>query len=281
MEQDYPIGDPSSRTPFPPPPPPRNPWILVGIVVALFAGAAAIWLYWRSPAQQAPDAAPTAAAPAAETPAAGGPLGAEAEPRELPPLDLTDPVVRELAAGLSSRPELAAWLASNQLIRNFVVIVDNVALGRTPTAQLRRVAPRGEFAVQERGDVVVVDARSYARYDGIAEAVDSLDAQGLAKAYAILRPRLQEAYRELGYPDGNFDTAMERAIVRLLRVPAIQPEVQLTQAPVLYKYVDERLESLAPVEKQLLRMGPRNVRVVQAKLREIAEALNIPRERLP
>jgi hypothetical protein len=48
-----------------------------------------------------------------------------------------------------------------------------------------------------------------------------------------------------------------------------------------YAFADPRDEGLTPAQKQLLRMGPGNARIVQAKLREIALALGIPPQRLP
>jgi hypothetical protein len=207
---------------------------------------------------------------------ARGPLGPEVEPRELPPLDLSDPLVRELLGQLSSRPELAAWLATDGLIRNFVASVDAVANGATPSAHLRRLAPSRPFAVVAQGERFTVDPRSYDRYDGIAATVDALDAVGLARAYATLRPRLQEAYRELGYPDGNFDAAVERALGTLLNAPVVDGTVEIQRAPVLYQFVNPKLERLSPAQKQLLRMGPRNQRLIQEKLRAVAGALGIP-----
>jgi hypothetical protein len=44
---------------------------------------------------------------------------------------------------------------------------------------------------------------------------------------------------------------------------------------VSYKYDDPKLEALTLAQKQLLRMGPRNVRLIQAKLREMAPYLGI------
>jgi hypothetical protein len=43
----------------------------------------------------------------------------------------------------------------------------------------------------------------------------------------------------------------------------------------VYGFADPKLESLTAAEKQLLRTGPGNTRVVQAKLREIARALGL------
>ena len=277
---DLPLG-PGHGTPVPPV---RRDsawrmWVVTALCLLLAAAAA---LYLRRTRQtESPVSQP--AAPAADhgVPTARAPLGPAVEPRELPPLNLSDPFVRELLSGLSSRPELAAWLASDNLIRNLVASIDAVANGTNPSAQLRRLAPAGSFAAQPRGEDFVIDARTYRRYDGIADTVAALDADGVARAYAILRPRLQEAYAELGYPGSDIDAAVERAIARLLETPTLDREVDVRPSPVLYRFTDERLERLAPAQKQLLRMGPRNERLVQDKLRELAGALGIPAERLP
>jgi hypothetical protein len=264
--------------------PPRRAirWRLILLVVGLLLalGAAAVW--WRSqgPAPERTVAATEESVPAPDAPAVREPLGPAVEPRELPPLELTDSYVRDLLRGLSSSPQLAAWLASDGLVRRFVASVDNVARGTTPAPHLRRLAPAGPFLAQDRGDESVIDPRSYARYNGFAETVGSLDVEGLARAYVLLRPRLQEAYRELGNPDGDIDRAVEAAIVRLLRTPRPDARVAVRPSPVMYKFADDRLESLSPAQKQLLRMGPRNVDLVQEKLRALAAALKIPADRL-
>lgn len=250
-------------------------WTVLG--VAAMVVAAAVAFYFLRPSRHlASSAGSPPVAPENSTASVREPLGGEPEPRELPPLELMDPVVRELLGGLSSRPELAAWLATDGLVRSFVASVDAVANGATPAAHLRRLAPSRPFAVEPRGDAFVVDGRSYRRFDGIADTVDGLDAKGLARAYATLRPRLQEAYRELGYPDADFDHAVERAIGLLLDTPLPERDVRVQPAPVLYQYADPRLERLAPAQKQLLRMGPRNQRIIQNKLRDVALALGIP-----
>lgn len=270
---DYPIG--LEREPAVPPPrdPRSNVWAVAAVCLIIGAALIAFFVVRPSPGPGAASSDP--AIPAKETPQARGPLGPDVEPRDLPPLDLTDPVVRELLSALSSRPELAAWLATDGLIRNFVASVDAVANGGTPTSHLRALAPARPFTADARGSRVVIDARSYQRYDGIAATVASLDADGLARAYATLRPRMQDAYRELGYPDGDVDRAVERALARLLDTPVLEGETEVQRAPVLYQFVDPRIERLSPAQKQLLRMGPRNQRVIQDKLRAVGQALGI------
>ena len=51
--------------------------------------------------------------------------------------------------------------------------------------------------------------------------------------------------------------------------------------PVGYAFANPQLQTLTPAQKHLLRMGPEHAPRVQAKLRDIALALSIPRDRLP
>jgi hypothetical protein len=127
----------------------------------------------------------------------------------------------------------------------------------------------------------VVDPRSYDRYNWIADAVASLDTAGTARLHGTLKPRVEEAYAELGTPETPFDATLERAIVVLLETPVVDGDVRLVTRGALYAYADQRLEALSPAQKQLVRTGPRNARLIQAKLRQIAAALGIPADRLP
>jgi hypothetical protein len=257
-----------------PNPPKVLPWIALA---ALVAAGVALWFYVRGEPAPAADAVSQTDV-AVSDPAR--PLGAPVEAIDLPPLDDTDPIVREFVRALSSHPRVAAWLATNGLIRNFTVSVDNVAAGRTPSPHLRVLRPPGSFAVVEGTGGVMIDTRSYNRYNDLAAAVASIDASGAAQLYSKLKPRIEDAYRELGSTT-SFDRALESAIARLLQAPAVEGDVALIARGALYQFNDPRLERLTAAEKQLVRMGPRNVRAIQRKLREIALALGIPAERLP
>jgi Protein of unknown function (DUF3014) len=199
----------------------------------------------------------------------------------LPPLDQTDSLVRQLVRQLSSHPRLLAWLGTNGLIQNFTVVTVNIATGETPAPHLRRLAPASPFRAIGTAGTLHLDPRSYQRYDTYADAVGGLDARGAARLYATLKPRITEASRELGNPQGDFDPVLERAIVELLRVPIVDGDVALTAKIISYRFADPRLEALSAAQRQFLRMGPRNVRIVQSKLREIAPFLGIPNSRLP
>jgi len=226
---------------------------------------------------------PSAPVPAAErAPApkpAIRPLGGDAASIALPPLDETDALVRELVKKISSHPRVAAWLATDGLIRSFTTAVTNVAEGKTPARQLPTLRPSSGFRVLERGGDLIIDPRSYERYDSLAAAAASMDADGSARLYATLKPRIEEAARELGV--SPFDRTFERTIVLLLSTPVVDGPIRVEPRGIGYGFADPKLEALTGGQKQLLRMGPRNLRVVQTSLRAIALALGIPAERLP
>jgi hypothetical protein len=90
-----------------------------------------------------------------------------------------------------------------------------------------------------------------------------------------------EAYKELGHPEGDLDVAVERAIVHLLQTPVVDEPIVLRPRVLSFKYDRDDLESMSPAQKQLLRMGPRNVKVIQDELRAVAGELGIPLSRLP
>jgi hypothetical protein len=269
----------SSRPYIPPPRRSRAGWVWIALLVAAVGGGLYYYLQRRpAPAKivavaKAPEAPPPAAPPRA--------LGAAGEPIELPPLDETDPTVRERVGALSSDPTIAAWLATNDLIRNVTGVIQAIAEDRGVARHLTVLRPSQPFSVQRSGGRMTIDARSYRRYDAIAAAVGSLDARASATLYSTFRPRITEAYAELGFPNTPFDATLEDALETLVSTPVPDGPIEVTPRGGTYAFADPRLEALAPAQKQLLRMGPENARVVKAKLREIAIALGVPVERLP
>ena len=247
------------------------------IAVVLILAAALVTLFvlvWQRRATT-----PAATAHTEAPPRPPRPLGGDAEPIALPPLNDTDALVRELVQKVSSHPRLAAWLATDDLIRDFTIGVANVAQGQSATRQLTTLRPSASFQVIQRGNDLVIDPRSYKRYDGIAAAAQSIDPAGIARVYATLKPRIEEAARELG--DSSFDRTLERSIVQLLSTPVPDDPILVQTKGIGYEFKDQKLEALTNGQKHLLRTGPQNARAIKASLRAIALALGIPEERLP
>lgn len=256
-----------------PPQQPRSFGPLGALIVTLIVVAAAV-LLWRYLSKDTPASNVRTKSEVAASPKTQRPKALEGDDLPLPPLEGTDPLVRLLVGRLSSHPKVAAWLTTDQLIRNFTVVVMNIAEGQTPATHLRAAPLTGTFIVDARTGVPLIDPRSYRRYDDYADAVAALDARGAARLYETLKPRIREASGELGHPD-DFDAVFERAIAELLKTPVVDGPVALTSKGLGYEFADPRLASLTAAQRQLLRMGPRNVRAIQAKLREIAPYLGI------
>ena len=259
----------------------RVPWI--GLILLLTAVAIGLW-WWapRTPTPPAPMDAPSPVPAASERPPVPrSGLGIGDPDPALPGLGDLDGYVRPILAALSSRPELVALLASDDLVRRFVVSVETVARGASPAGQVRAVAPRGTFRVTTVNGVTVVDPASYARYDGLVRMVEDLEPERLARIYGRLKPRLEEAHAELGV-GGTFDEFMERAIRHLLDTPDPPASARVqTGKGTNYVYSDPALEGLSAAQRQLMRLGPTRATRVKAHLRRFAEALGIPPERLP
>jgi hypothetical protein len=247
------------------------PATLALVAVVATALLAVVFFVFRNPSKPAAGASPV---PLAASGPSAGASPSPAPPITLPSLDESDAVARQVAAGLSAHPELARWLSRTALVRTLTVVVVNVAAGETPRPHLEFLAPRQRFrAAGGPARLLVPDPGGFADYDLFADAVASVDAGGAANGYRALAPLFETAYVELGHPEGGFAAALDKAIRALLAVPILREDVELVPHALGFRYVDPKLEGLTPAQKQLLRVGPRNVRLLQGKLRELAAAL--------
>jgi hypothetical protein len=252
----------------------------VGAIILIVLGVAAYYLFFSGrggnpAATGGPSAADKLAAEAAavKDAAAGPPINAE--------LDRSDEAVRGLAADLSSNAVFLEWLKSKDLIRRFVAAVDNIANGQSPRPQVDFFVVRAPFKVFERDGKTTVDPASYDRYNVIADVFESLSPAGCARLFESARPLIDQAYRDLGYPKGDFRQTLLRATNTVLRAPVVDLPLEVEKGVVSYAFKDPRYEALDEVEKHLLRMGPENVQLIQAKLRAIALAMGFSEAQLP
>ncbi len=251
-----------------PPQPPRfggGDWAMVLVALAVVGGGGAWWWFHREPGPPPP--APMA------TPAPVVPAPAVVEPARPVTVDR----LRELFEAVSSSAALRSWLARGDVVERWAVVTDNLAEGVSPRARLRFLAPREGFTTTRRGGRRVISAAAYARYDLFAEAVGSIDVAAAVRAYRELHGLLEAAYRALGYPEGSLDRVTAAALKRVAAAPARDGDVFVeaggTGPGTIYLYAAPELERLGPVEKHLLRMGPRNTHVIQAKARQLERAL--------
>jgi hypothetical protein len=265
----------------------NEPKKIRGLAVAIFAVlavAAALYyfVFMKKPAAPAVSQEPQAesATPAGGEKAASGGVG---EPLAFPSVGLgaSDAAVREFAAALSTNPEFAKWLLTKDLLRKFVVAVDNVANGLSPKPHVDFFSLSGQFRVVRTKGGMLVDEASYSRYDPVTGVVLSLDAVSSARLFRAVKPLLQEAYLDLGYPGVDFEDTLVRAMAELLETPVVEGPIVLEKKILSYAMTDEKLEGLSQAQKQLLRLGPKGVLAVHGKIRELAAALGVLETRLP
>jgi hypothetical protein len=246
----------------------RRVRIIAVTVVAAVAASAVVALGWR---RRAPETSveppPPQPAPPAEAQASAAPLPPPAATGLITPGALLDAV--------SPRTLLRRALRDGDPLRRLAIIADNVAEGASPREELGSFALQQPFSVVDRGGETVIAAASYARYDAFADLVASVDARAAGVAYRALHAPLERAYRALGYPDASIDAVVARALRRLEAAPVRDGGVAVAPEGGLFELVDPRLRELGDVEKHVLRMGPRNTRLLQAKARELEEALGI------
>jgi hypothetical protein len=185
-----------------------------------------------------------------------------------------DAFLRPLIAALSARPELARWLATDDLIRQIAAAIDQASAGGSPARDFKVIAPAAPLTTTRRGTRRTIDPASYRRYDGIVATVTSTDASAAARIYQTIRPRLNEAYRGMGNPGGDVDRALQQALDILIDTPVAEDPVEVVEGDgASWAFADPQLEALAPTQKQLLRMGPAHTEALLVWLRAFQHAL--------
>ena len=254
----------------------RRPlWWVIGVLV--LASAAVLIYSWRT-SRQAPRAtAPVAAppAPVATTPPVQNPVPPAPTPASapLPSLAQSDAPMQDALSGVIGAPAVQRLVRPEMLVRHMVVTVDNMSRKRA-SSQLWPVKPvAGQFQIKGDDQHATIDPANYQRYTPYVEALQMLDAKQLATVYFHFYPLFQQAYQNLGYPNGYFNDRLVETIDNLLQAPDVKGDVALVRPNVMYQYADPSLEGLSAGQKIMIRMGPDNETAVKAKLRELRAAV--------
>jgi hypothetical protein len=252
--------------------------VWIGLAITAVAILALGYFLFLAPAgeKQAVTIPDTLSLPRSGFPAAAEAVD-EADPTIVPldlDLDRSDAPVRELVAAAQIPAAMKTWLQQKEIVRTVVAVVDNIAQGQSPAALLPFLAPEGKFQAVERDGAFYLDPRSYQRYDPLVNALAAVPDKTWITWYKTLRPTLEKAFRELGYPGVTFAQRLQQAVEQLTQVPPLPEPVALEKKLLSYTFADANLEILNPAQKHLLRWGPGNAARVQKKLRSLAALLN-------
>jgi hypothetical protein len=264
------------------------------VLLGLVLGVAALW-WLRRPqpaaappvaAEPAPAVALPASAPASAAailyPVATAASAAPAASAAASAAPAWDPVAA-LTPLLGSKAVLSL-LQTDQFAQRLVATVDNLGRSQAPSALWPVNPTPGRFQVLEQAGQTTVNPDNGLRYTPLVLLAESLPVQRSVAWYVQFYPQLQQAYQDLGFPQGYFNDRLVEVIDQLLATPAAQPNtaLQLTEVKgpiastrpwVRYEFVDPQLEALSAGQKMLLRVGPVNERRLKAKLAEFRRAL--------
>jgi hypothetical protein len=241
---------------------------LLAVLAGAIAIAIAAWYLWPEAALPPPPATPVAKTEG--PPAAKAPQHPVAPPSEpLPPLKQSDPALFAGLSGLMSESVLRRFFDLEDIVRRIVATVDNLPRESYAT-RLNPVRPMpGPFAATGRDSTLAIAPANAARYADFVRMAEGVDSEKAVALYIRFYPLFQQAYLDLGYPEGYFNDRLVAVIDHLLAAPEVAGPIGLVTPHVLYEYADEKLQERSAGQKALIRMGPENAARLKAKLREL------------
>ncbi len=192
---------------------------------------------------------------------------------ELPLLNDSDTRVLASLQQLTELNEYRSLLNQEEMIRNFVVFIDNFSRGELLTRFSPLIKPGEPFSSVKVEQKMYLNPDSYKRYNIYADIIDSIDIDAAISQYRTLQPLFDEAYREIAYPQGVFSDSLKEALALVLDTPVIVEPIALIAPSAMYKFADPKLEALPAAQKLLIRMGPENTLKLKTKLQQIQQAL--------
>lgn len=193
---------------------------------------------------------------------------------ELPGLNSSDGFVRERLQALSDGAALLSLITDEQLIRRFVVFVENISRHEFPQTDLPYRSIGADMPVRELDrNLFLMEEGAHGRFDGFIDAMTAVDTGQAYALYTLLRPLFQQAYAEIGYRSRDFDDTLRLAINNVLQATDSEGPYQLVKPSVMYLFADSELENADAVHKQLIRIGPRNSTRLMGKLAEFVVLL--------
>ena len=220
--------------------------------------------------------APPAAPPAPEITELEEPVVVEPPPpppapveEPLPRLEESDDAVRDAVGDIPLGTAGQQYLVPGNIIERSASLIYLMAQGDVPYKLLPVSRPKAAFPISDDGTQVVTDPAGFERYDALTQWLQSLDLESILSSLEWFIPLFREAWSYYGEDPAAFDMA----VVMTLDLVIAPPEVDLSEARLIRKeavwiFEDPAIEGLAPIQKQVLRMGPENAEIVKAKAAE-------------
>lgn len=194
------------------------------------------------------------------------------------PLNLTDQAIKQGLITALHAPMLSTLIVNESIIANLVASITNTAQGTLPENVSLLTPPSSEFAVFKKGDSQFITPESFTRYNVYAQTFAQIETADMLAVLTQYEPQILAQFEQISAPNTQFKDTLISAINRLLDTPSVNLPIPVISDSAMYKFANPQLEALLPAQKQLLRMGPDNMRMIKAKLRDVRTALELKQE---
>ena len=187
----------------------------------------------------------------------------------LPRLEESDDAVRDAVGDIPLGTAGQQYLIPGNIIERSASLIYLMAQGDVPYKLLPVSRPKAAFPISDDGTQVVTDPAGFERYDALTQWLQSLDLESLLSSLEWFIPLFREAWSYYGEDPAAFDMAVVMTLDLVIATPEIDlGETRLIRKEAVWIFEDPAIEGLAPIQKQMLRMGPANAEVVKAKAAE-------------
>ncbi|MGB1336188.1 MAG: DUF3014 domain-containing protein, partial [Luminiphilus sp.] len=187
--------------------------------------------------------------------------------------ETADSYARETIESVNGGKALAQFVAGDYVVERAVAIVDALRRGEVPYKLLPVGRPSKPFPISDDGLRVTMDPSGYSRYDGFAQWVNGIDVLAIVELLNDYEQIATEALSRMGVGDFDIRSAVLAATTEILATPIAPQSAELMKREANWVYMDPELEALSSLQKQVLRMGPENSEIIQAKARELRGAV--------
>jgi hypothetical protein len=197
---------------------------------------------------------------------------------ELPPEptvteETADAYARETIESVNGGKALAQFVAGDYIVERAVAIVDALRRGEVPYKLLPVGRPSKPFPISDDGLRVTMDSSGFSRYDVFAQWVNGIDVLAIVELLNEYEQIATEALSRMGVGDFDIRSAVLAATTEILAAPIAPESAELMKREANWVYMDPELEALSSLQKQVLRMGPKNSQIIQEKARELRGAV--------
>ncbi len=183
----------------------------------------------------------------------------------LPRLSESDDAVRDALGAIPLGTPGQQYLLTSNIIERSSSALYLMAQGDVPYKLIPIARPKISFPISDDGLEVTADPEGFSRYDSLSSWLRQIDIAAIIDALHWFVPLFREAWSFYGDSPEEFDAAVLNTLDAIISTPEIDlSEARLIRKEAVWIYEDPAIEALAPLQKQILRMGPDNALIIKA-----------------